>query len=92
MNTQSTVDSEWEKNIPLQTYDKKTGRITADYEILISFIRQTITTVRREEQEKVVKILEGMITETSWMKDSPYAHRVETIRDAITAIKGEDKV
>lgn len=63
MNTQSTGESEgWE-----ETW--RSGRMLqachcdSCHEQIKSFISQTITTVRREEREKVVRILESMTRE-----------------------------
>jgi hypothetical protein len=65
------------------------------YEAYISdYIRQTIATVRREERERAVKILEGMKLDptfnSSWHKENCKGYN-EGLSDAITAITGGGK-
>jgi len=98
MNTQSTGESEgWE-----ETW--RSGRMLqachcdSCHEQIKSFISQTITTVRREEREKVVRILEAMIKIEASIPipqirgDSYRMGHNKALSDAITDIKGEGKV
>ena len=85
----TTVESEgWEERI--KGYMASAAPDDSPYLNVISEVRQTSTTVRREERERVVEILEEMKEELNagnfrWVDDHNQA-----LSDAITAIKGEE--
>lgn len=81
---------------PTEGWKDKLGDFAIINELYLHGVNVTklsafIESLLAEQKARMVEALEGMKTETTWMKDSPYSYKVRAIDEAITIIKALSK-